>query len=101
MRMIKRSPAATRRAETDPWLATGMPKVTVYTRHGCHLCEEAVALLAQHGLTPALVDIDADPQLRQRYNECVPVVEIDGRERFRGRVNEALLRRILAAARSE
>lgn len=74
-----------------------MPEVTVYTRAGCHLCDDAVALLLRSGLTPKLVDIDADPALRQRYNECVPVVEIDGRERFRGRVNEALLRRILAA----
>jgi glutaredoxin len=74
-----------------------MPEVTVYTRAGCHLCDDAIALLLRSGLTPKLVDIDADPALRQRYNECVPVVEIGGRERFRGRVNEALLRRILAA----
>jgi hypothetical protein len=44
------------------------------------------------------VDIDADPALRKRYTDCVPVVEIDGRERFRGRVNEVLLRRIVAAS---
>jgi len=74
-----------------------MPEATVYTRAGCHLCDDALALLVRNGLTPKLVDIDADPALRQRYNECVPVVEIDGHERFRGRVNEALLRRILAA----
>jgi glutaredoxin len=73
-----------------------MPEVTVYTRQGCHLCDDAIALLLQYGLSPKLVDIDADPALR-RYNDCVPVVEIGGRERFRGRVNEALLRRILAA----
>ena len=30
-----------------------------------------------------------------RYDQCVPVVEIDGQERFRGRVNEVLLRRLL------
>jgi len=46
---------------------------------------------------PQLVDIDADPELRQRYNECVPVIAIDGKERFRGRVNEVLLARLLAA----
>lgn len=70
--------------------------VTLYTRTGCHLCEDAHALLVRHGLRPRLVDIDADPALRERYNLCVPVVEIDGRERFRGRVNEVLLKRILA-----
>jgi len=73
-----------------------MSRVTIYTRRGCHLCEQAEALLVRHGLRPALVDIDADPALRERYHECVPVVEIDGKERFRGRVNEVLLRRILA-----
>jgi glutaredoxin len=73
-----------------------VPHVTIYTRHGCHLCEEAQALLCRHGLAPVLVDIDADPALRERYTECVPVVEIDGKERFRGRVNEVLLKRLLA-----
>lgn len=70
--------------------------VTLYTRRGCHLCDDAKELLEKHGLSPVEVDIDADSELRQRYNECVPVVVIDGRERFRGRVNEVLLRRLLA-----
>jgi glutaredoxin len=70
--------------------------VTLYTRSGCHLCDDAHALLVRHGLSPHLVDIDADPKLRERYNHCVPVVVIDGKERFRGRVNEVLLKRILA-----
>ncbi|HTU27632.1 MAG TPA: glutaredoxin family protein [Pirellulales bacterium] len=72
-----------------------MPDVLVYTRQGCHLCEQAEQLLRRHGLTPRLVDVDADPALRERYNECVPVVVIDGRERFRGRIDERLLRRLL------
>jgi glutaredoxin len=71
------------------------PQVVLYTRQGCHLCDEARALLRRYGLAPQLVDIDADPQLRARYDTCVPVVAIDGRERFRGRVNEILLRRLL------
>jgi glutaredoxin len=79
-------------------LASMDPHDTVlYTRQGCHLCDEALALLAKHGLSPRLVDIDADPDLFDRYNLCVPVVEIDGQERFRGHVNETLLRRLLAA----
>jgi glutaredoxin len=73
-----------------------MPRVVLYTRSGCHLCEQAQALLLRHGLRPHLVVIDADPALRERYTECVPVVEIDGKERFRGRVNEVLLKRLLA-----
>jgi glutaredoxin len=70
-------------------------EVTLYTRQGCHLCDDAKSLLERHGITPREVDIDHDPALREKFNACVPVVVIDGRERFRGRVNEVLLRRIL------
>ena len=77
------------------------PTVLLYTRSGCHLCDEAEAVLIRHGLTPRMVDIDAEADLRQRYTNCVPVVVIDGKERFRGRVNEALLQRLLASWRDE
>jgi glutaredoxin len=78
---------------------TDILNVILYTRHGCHLCDDALALLQRHGLTPREIDIDADAALRARYDCCVPVVEIDGRERFRGRVDERLLRRLLAGQR--
>ena len=68
----------------------------LYTRQGCHLCDDAREILARHGLSPRAVDIDADPELIEKYTECVPVVVIDGRERFRGRINEVLLQRLLA-----
>ncbi|MCI0333240.1 MAG: glutaredoxin family protein [Planctomycetes bacterium] len=71
------------------------PIVVLYTRNGCHLCDNAEQVLLQHGLQPTLVDIDADPALKTRFDACVPVVEIDGRVRFRGRVDAVLLRRIL------
>lgn len=71
--------------------------VVLYTRQGCHLCDDALALLHQHGLRPRLIDIDADAELAARFTECVPVVEIDGQIRFRGRVNPILLRRLLKA----
>lgn len=70
-------------------------KVVVYTRQGCHLCEDAEKLLNHHGLTPELIDIDADPALKEQFNVCVPVVEIDGKIRFRGRVDPLLLRRLM------
>jgi glutaredoxin len=73
--------------------------VTVYTRRSCCLCDEAKALLEKHGLTVREVDIDGDAVLRDRYTECVPVVFINGRERFRGRVDERLLVRILRGER--
>jgi glutaredoxin len=71
----------------------------LYTRRGCHLCDDALAVLQRHGLTPLLVDIDAREDLRQRYTDCVPVVELDGQERFRGHVNVVLLQRLLSHAR--
>ena len=71
-------------------------QVVLYTRKGCHLCDDALAVLRRHGLSPQLIDIDSEAQWRERYNECVPVVEIDGKVRFRGRVNEMLLSRLLA-----
>ncbi|HUY91478.1 MAG TPA: glutaredoxin family protein [Pirellulales bacterium] len=71
------------------------PAVILYTRVGCHLCDDAKALLIRHGLSPAEIDVDQDAALRARYDQCVPVVVIDGVERFRGQVNEVLLRRLV------
>lgn len=78
---------------------TPPPQVVVYTRHGCHLCDEALAVLRHFGLHPQQVDIDAHPQLREQYDTCVPVVTWNGRERFRGRVSPVLLRRLLRRER--
>ena len=71
------------------------PNVVLYTRRACHLCDEARELLLAHGIVPTLVDIDADRDLHERFDRFVPVVEIDGRVRFRGRIEPVLLRRIL------
>lgn len=72
--------------------------VVLYTRENCHLCDDVKHLLRsyRHWL-PALteVDIDADPELQEKFNTCVPVVECDGKVRFRGRVDEVLLRRLI------
>lgn len=70
-------------------------QVLLFSRQGCHLCDEAEEVLLRHGLAPHKIDIDASPELRERYDTCVPVVVIDGKERFRGRINEVLLHRLL------
>jgi len=72
-----------------------MRQVLLFTRPGCHLCEEAELVLKRHNLSPQTIDIDASPELHAKYDTCVPVVVIDGKERFRGQVNEVLLRRLL------
>ncbi len=70
-------------------------KTVLYSRNGCHLCDVAEEILIEHGLQPEVIDIDDDPSLVERFNTCVPVVEIDGKIRFRGRVDAILLRRLL------
>jgi glutaredoxin len=70
-------------------------EIILYTRLGCHLCDDAKAMLESYGLTVQTVDIDGDPQWVERYGQCVPVVFVDGRERFRGRIDPVLLRRLL------
>ena len=70
-------------------------QTVLYTRQGCGLCNEAHALLLRYGFRPSLVDIEEDPTLVASYGNCVPVVTLDGKVRFRGRVNETLLLRLL------
>jgi glutaredoxin len=69
--------------------------VTLYTRVGCHLCEEAERVLhEQRAATPfrlELVDVDRDPELARRYGVRVPVVAVDGVERFEYEVPADLL----------
>ena len=66
--------------------------IMLYTRQGCCLCDQAKATLARHGLPVDEVDVDQHPELLAKYNDCVPVVVIDGKVRFRGRIDELLLR---------
>ena len=58
-------------------------KVTLYTRRGCHLCDDAkqrprLRPPARAHSSYDELDIDTDPKLRQLYNEEVPVIAIDG-----------------------
>jgi 4a-hydroxytetrahydrobiopterin dehydratase len=67
--------------------------VTLYTRKHCLLCDKAKAAMElaekRHGLQVELreVDIDGDPELRERFTNDVPVIYIGQREAFRHRVN--------------
>lgn len=75
-------------------------RVVVYSRPGCHLCDDAKELLADyHEFLPEVeeIDIDGDEELKARYGLLIPVIEFDGRERFRGRIDEGLLRRLIDA----
>ena len=70
-------------------------EVVLYTRENCCLCDDAKRILESYGLEPLLVDIDQHPDKLAQYHECVPVVEINGKVHFRGKINEVLLRRVL------
>lgn len=72
--------------------------VVLYTRDGCPLCDEAAELLSSYrAWLPPLteVDIDLDPELKSRLGEEIPVVQMDGKTRFKGKINELLLRRLI------
>jgi glutaredoxin len=70
--------------------------VTLYTRTGCHLCEQAEQVLrAEQRTIPfalVTVDIDGDPALARKYGVRVPVVAVDGVELFEYEVPPDLLR---------
>src|SRR5262245_15312451 len=71
------------------------------TRKGCHLCDEALAILRasqkRYRFPLDVRDVDTNAEWVSKYDKCVPVVEINGKVRFRGAVNEVLLQRILEA----
>lgn len=78
-----------------------MPEVTLFTRRGCHLCDEVKAVLdrARRKADFSLreVDIDSDPALVAEYNDQVPVVAIDGRKAFKYHLKEDEFLKVLQA----
>ncbi|MBO0703101.1 MAG: glutaredoxin family protein [Candidatus Dormibacteraeota bacterium] len=70
--------------------------VELIGRSGCGLCDEARATLRALGVDFAERDVDADPQLRQRFTDRVPVLLVDGRVAAEGRLHASSLLRALA-----
>jgi glutaredoxin len=77
-----------------------LARVVVLTRQGCHLCDQAIdvvaAVCAETGDAYATRDLDADPELVRRYGEQVPVTFVDGAQHDFWRVDPARLRAALA-----
>jgi glutaredoxin len=77
-----------------------MRTVRMYSRPGCHLCDDARAVIV--GVRERIafeyeeVDISAEDALELEYGIRIPVVEVDGRERFEIAVDAAELVRALA-----
>jgi glutaredoxin len=78
--------------------------VKLYTRPGCHLCEQAVAdlerLRSRHPHTLELVDITADEALMLQYSEQIPVLRIGARE-YAAPLPRAVIERALKEARAD
>jgi len=73
-----------------------MAHVVVFTAPGCHLCGPAIETVrAVCGSDFAVVDITTDTELEQQYRVRIPVVEVDGVERFRYHVDEDELRQFV------
>jgi glutaredoxin len=74
-------------------------QVTLITRTGCHLCEQAETTLrrlaGELGFGYTELDVDADRDRRDTYSDRVPVILIDGREHGYWRVEEARFRAAL------
>ena len=78
----------------------------MYGRDGCHLCDDALAVLERirrvEPFALELVDIERDPVLHARYLERIPVIALDGEELFDYFVDErALLARLRGSIVSE
>jgi glutaredoxin len=78
-----------------------IPRVTLYTRAGCCLCDDAKrVLLAARARAPFdydEIDIDSDAALARRYNDEVPVIAINGAKAFKYKVEISEFLKKLAA----
>jgi hypothetical protein len=82
-----------------------VPVLTLYGKPGCHLCDDARAVVGEvvAGRDVALreVDVTLDPALERRYGERIPVLAVDGEELFDHVVDPDALRERLRRAASE
>jgi glutaredoxin len=83
--------------------AEAVRRLTLYTRPGCHLCEQALATIEQaRSRLPAfaleLRDISTDERLHDAYFERIPVVEVDGEELCEHFLDEEALQEALGGA---
>ena len=67
-----------------------VPRVVIYSRPGCHLCEEAKKVIEASGYreeyTLEEINIESDAELLRRYRYDIPVITINGQEAFRHRL---------------
>jgi len=80
-----------------------LPSIVVYSRPGCHLCEEAKALLEpllrEFGGALREVNIDEDLELTERYGSDIPVIFLGRHKAAKHRIDVRQFRRQLEEAR--
>ena len=84
-------------------------RLTIYSKPGCHLCDEMKALVHRvvsqhanhHATSVDEIDISSDRALLDRYGLEIPVLLIDGKKVAKYRVSEEELTRLLEARRSK
>ncbi len=78
-----------------------IPTVTIYSRPGCHLCEvvteqlETIRREMDFHVEERNIDEDEDASLRERYNDDIPVVAVNGQDVFKHRMDIAKFREML------
>ena len=76
-------------------------KVTIYSRHGCHLCDvmkdQVVKIQGDLDFTIEIIYIDKNIELEEKYGEQVQVILIDGEIHDFFKLNEARFRKALTA----
>jgi hypothetical protein len=81
-------------------VAVSQPRVLLLGRPGCHLCDDARAIVervcGELGVTWEERSIAGDAQLERQYGEQIPVTIVDGRQHDFWRVDEARLRAVLS-----
>jgi glutaredoxin len=74
-------------------------RIEIYSRPGCHLCDDAKAAIEpfkqRYSIALIVTDVDSDDALRKAYGSEIPVVMINGKEAFRHRVDGGALERKL------
>jgi hypothetical protein len=87
-------------AISDPGGQGAAPRVLLLGRAGCHLCDDARAVIervaSDLGVGWEERSIDEDPELQRAYGEQIPVTFVDGRRHDFWRVDEGRLRAALA-----
>ncbi len=80
-------------------------EIVLYGRAGCCLCHEGLGVLRRHqtrfGYALREVRIEGDIHLEALYGTEIPVVFVDGRRRFTGRMEEGLFLRLVRGAQRE